>query len=314
MNQRKKNIRLLIYLVTLVVITLMVYYSGKERSGVSFDKNKFTLDEHTVITEVILEGNDYVNRLVYNNGAWEVNGRFLLDKGMRDVFFAVLSQVEVKRPASESVTDSLLLVFRTVGIKVRILNNSEVIKSYAVVGDTDRFTTWFLAEKEQQPYLMQIPGYHSFIAGIYRVSENDWRERFIWTMEWTRLKKFTVDYTDESLQDLVFEYADNIIRVPEIDAMDTAEVMDYLQFAANLQAERFLEEDESIAYNIQLNKMPYAMVKFEEIGNRHNSLALYPLAPDNNYVFGILNNDQAILLDKQNVLFLYRHPADFRLN
>ena len=314
MNQRKKNIRLLIYLATLVVITLMVFYSGKERTGVSFDKNKFTLDEHAVITEVLLEGNDFVNRLVYNNGAWEVNGSFLLDQGMRDVFFAVLSQVEVKRPASESVTDSLLQVFKLEGINVRILNNSEVIKSYSVVGDADQFTTWFLAENEQQPYLMKIPGYHSFIEGIYRVSENDWRERFIWTMEWARLKKFTIDYTDENLHDLIFEYADNFIRVPEIDAMDTAAVMDYLQFVANLQAERFLEEDEKVAFSSHLNEIPYATIKFEEIGNRHNSLALYPFTQENKYVFGILNNRQAILLDKQNVLFLYRYPDDIRLN
>jgi len=314
LNQQKKNIRLLIYLVTLVVITLMVYFSGKDQSGVSFKKNKFTLDEQAVITEVILEGKDFVNRLVYNNGVWEVNGKYVLDQGMRDVFFAVLSQVEVKRPASESVTDSLLQVFSAERINVRILNNSEVVKWYAVVGDAERFTTWFLAENDRQPYLMQIPGYHSFIAGIYNVSENDWRERFIWTMEWARLKNFTVDYTEERLQDLVFEYADNFISVPGIDAMDTAAVMDYLQFAANLQAERFLVKEDSLAYSNQLKKSPYATVKFEEIGNRQNSLVLYPPATDNNYVLGLLNNNQAILLNKQHVLFLYKHPADFRMN
>lgn len=313
MNQKKKNVRLLVYLTTLIVITVMVYFSGSERSGVSFDKYKFRLGENIVITDVELQGQNFTNHLEYNNGVWMVNGKYFVDQGMRDVFFAVLSQVEVHRPASESIIDSLTSTFSESGIKVTITNNGEAVKQYYVVGDRERYSTWFLAEGEDLPHKMRIPGYHSYIAGIYQVGENDWRERFIWTMEWSRLKKFEVTYVKGDKDDLVFEYVDNFIKVGNLDDMDTTQVMEYLQFAANLQVESFISEKDRFRYDSLLTEeLHYATINFEEIGNRQNSLILYNRELENNLIPGILNEDQVILLHRDNVELLYKEAKDFR--
>lgn len=313
MKQKRKNLRLLIYLITLIVITVMVYFSESESSGVSFDKYKFRLGENTVITDVELQGKNFTNHLEYNNGVWMVNGKYLMDQGMRDVFFAVLSQVEVLRPASESIIDSLTSTFREDGIKVTIMNNEEIVKRYFVVGDRARFSTWFLAEGEDLPHKMRIPGYHSYIAGIYQVGENDWRDRFIWSMEWSRLKKFEVTYVKGDKEDLVFEYVDNFIKVGNVDDMDTTLVMDYLQFVANLQAERFISEKDRIQYDSLLTKeLHYATISFEEIGDQQNSLALYNGVLENNLIPGILNMDELVLLHRDDIELLFKEGVDFK--
>ncbi len=305
MNQKRKNIQLMIILVCLIIITGSLYVAGNNNDKLSFDKQLFTLGENTVITTVQLDNNQTPIQLEYVGGIWEVNGKYPIDENMRDVFFAVLSTVEARRPVSEIQKDSIATFLRNEGTQVTISNDGVKVMSYVVGGDKDQFLTYFMDPADSKPYLMQIPGYLSFIAGIFEVSENDWRERYIWPMDWSRLKTFSITFSES--EPLVFKYGSNFIHVSGIDQMDTAAVMDFLQYSANLQAISFLGKDSS--YNYVISK-PFAQFRVEEIANRNYSLDVYEI-PNSKQVLGILNGSEKALFSKKNIEYMMKEKEDF---
>jgi len=307
--QRKRNIQQLTYFAVLASIIVLLALFGGENDGVDFDKHKFILDENEVITTVVLEGGGTRNKFEYLNGAWEVNDTYLLDQGMRDVFFAVLSQVEVKRPVAASEKDSLATFLKNTGVKVSIYNSGVEVKSYLAGGNEEQFRTYFMDVEEGQPYLMHIPGYQSYIAGIFEARESDWRSRFIWDIDWTSLKKLTVKFGEKVT---VFEYKDNFMAVEGVARLDTASMMSYLEEVAFLQTDKYLEPGEIEAYEeIIRADNPIASLQVEQIGDRHSSLLLFERPKQKQYIPGLLNNQQMLLFQPTLLENLKKTPKDF---
>jgi len=304
LNQKKKNIKLLGILLALIFLSVFVFLVGNNDQA-AIEKNIFTLGENTVITTVILKKQSKEIQLEYLGGAWEVNSKYPMDESMRDVFFAVLSSIEVRRPVSKLQKDSIASFLEDEGTYVSITNNGQEVMSYLVGGNKDQFLTYFMLPDETQPYLMQIPGYLSFIAGIYEVSENDWRERYIWPMDWSRLKLFTIITPGK---ELVFEYVRNFIQVRGVEQMDTAAVMDFLQFSANLQAIKFLGQD--TAYNNYLENKPYAQFRVQEIADRNYSLDIFEISDKKQFI-GIINGSEKALFAKKDVQYLLKEKEEF---
>ncbi len=306
LNQRKKNIRLLITLAGLIILTSVSWYLGRSKGRATFDKFIFTLGENRVITTVKLTNDNQVNLLEYLGGIWEVNGRHQVDESMRDVFFAVLSTVQVHRPVSDLQKDSIATFLEMKGTKIEISNNGVPVVSYLVGGNKEKFLTYFMFEEERIPYQMQIPGYLSYISGIYEVSESDWRERYIWSMDWSRLKTFSIEA--ENMDPLVFEYKNNFIGVQGVEKMDTVRVMDFLQYAANLQANTFLNESDYL----DISDEPFVRIRVTEIANRNYSLDLYKINNDDQQVLGILNGDERALFQLKSIEYLLKIKDDFK--
>ncbi len=309
MNQRKKNIKLIIVLSVLVCLTLLVYFIDLEPND-EFEKKKFTLDQNTVITSVYISGNGIDNKLEYVGGQWEINSRFIIDNGMRDVFFAVLSQVEIRRPVPSAQKDSIATSLHANGLKVTILNNGEIIRVYYVGGDEDQFVTYFMMEGEEEVYIMQIPGYLSYIAGIYHVPENDWRDRYIWPVDWSRLKTMRLEFYENTGAVLEFEYLDNFISIVGVEPMDTASVMNYLQNIAELQANTFLEPGSKYSqFAIEENR--FVQIKIEQIANDNYNLDIYRIPGNTNFYLGVLNTSQEALFHRRNIDDLQKTKAYF---
>ena len=313
MNQKRKNIRQLIYMAILLVVTVAVAIIGRDHDGFDYDKAKFALDENTVITTVVLEGNNFKNRFEYVNGTWQVNDKYEMDQGMRDVFFALLSKVEVQRPVSTVEQDSLAAYLLERGVKISVLNNTDTVKTYLVGGDEEKFQSYFMDFDERLPFLVHIPGYQSFISGIFNATENDWRNRYIWDIDWTSLKKLIVNSREEQ-DSLVFEYKNNFIGVDGIEDLDTAGMMGYLENIAYLQTDKYLEPGEIPVYEqVVSDSEPTVVIKVEQIGNRMSSLQFYPQPDGKLYIPAVLNDNQLVLFQPSILESILLKPSDFEL-
>ena len=105
--QKRQNIRLLIILSATIVAVVFLQLSGKKDSNLGIDKTTFQLTDQQEITDVYLHSKMADNHFQFKNGHWVLNDTLLLDQSMRDVFFSVLSKVEIRKPVIESSKDSI---------------------------------------------------------------------------------------------------------------------------------------------------------------------------------------------------------------
>jgi hypothetical protein len=239
-SQSNKNIALLSVWIVLVLLALLAYsYDPYERKSTSFEKNLFAIENaNQTISRIELTGQDFSNTLAKEGNLWTVNEEYLLDASMQQVFFKLLEQVSIQRPITGENSAKIKGNVLDSGVKVNIFGNEKILNSYTVGGDFQSMRSYFV--KGDDVYLVQLPGYQSYVAGIFEVPENDWRDRVIFDGIWQDMVSLKIDRPNREV--IEFKYDDRLLRIQNQKA-DTSEVMNFVERFNYFFVDQFLPEN-----------------------------------------------------------------------
>ena len=309
--QKKQNIRLLVLLTLVVAAIIFLQLFKRVDSNLGVEKTIFQLDDQQEITDVYLLGKNLKNHFKFQNGHWELNDTLLLDQSMRDVFFSVLSKVEIRKPVIESSQDSVVNYLKTLGVRTKITFGSEIIKEYWVGGNADLGLSWMMDSQKLIPYQVHIPGYQSYLAGIFKVPATDWRSRFIFNLNFALLQSIEVDYP-ESEKKLELNYSKGFFSIEGIDS-DSSKIADFLDNLAFLQADRFIENDEIANEYDSLvkNKEVYAVIRLHKISGEAKSITFYNHLPDKRFILARVDDGSLALFNYERIKAIFKSGNDF---
>jgi hypothetical protein len=94
--------------------------------------------------------------------------------------------------------------------------------------------------KGEDVYSVQLPGYQSYVAGIFEVPENDWRDRVVFEGIWQDMVSLKINRPNKDAVE--FKYEDRLLRIQNQEA-DTAEVMNFVERFNYFFVDQFLPED-----------------------------------------------------------------------
>lgn len=305
--QKQKNIRLLLILGGLVaLLTLLPYLKGT--SGLKIDKRQFTLDPETVITDVILTSVQEKNKLSYIKGNWKVNNAYQLDPNMRDVFFSVLSQMEIRKEWAQSQKDSLTQLIKTQGTEVAIYNNSELVKNYFIGGNAETQTSYLL-DKDGNGYMIHIPGYRSYVAGIFQVPTSDWRSRRLFTAEFLNLNSLKIKYPTE---DIEYRYKDSFFEIVGLQA-DSTQLITSLENLLFLQTDQYLVPQEYDTYKVDSTSAqpPMATVLATTLAGKTETITVFETPNKQPYYLALPSDSTYCLLNKKRLQRILVKKANF---
>ncbi len=306
--QKQRNIRLLLILGGLVtLLTLLPYF--KTDKGLNVDKRQFSLDSQTIITDVVLTSKKDTNKLSYVQGDWKINASHPLDPNMRDVFFSVLSQMEIRKEVPQSQQDSLIQLIENEGTEVEIFNNSEVVKHYFIWGDSESQTSLVMNEHKDS-YMVHIPGYRSFIAGIFQVPTSDWRSRRAFTAMFTNLNSLKISYPTDSIE---FRYKNSFFEIVGMEA-DSTLLITALENLLFLQTDQYLVAEEFKKYNVERVKhaKPMATITVTQLSGATESVKIYDSNNAQPYYLGLSPDSSFCLFNKKRLQKILAKKIDFK--
>lgn len=308
-KQQKKNIQLLsLLLVLLAFTTAAILYTPGKPEGSSIKKDRFSIENpQEAISRVELKGAQIQNTLVKQNGQWVVNNTFPMDRGMQQVFMALMGRVEVQRPITGALLEEARQTLQDTGIHVQIYGQNELVEEFIAGGDPLTVTSYFMQDNEV--FTVHLPGYQSYVAGMFEVNENDWRERTILNLPWQEFEKVVLATPDND--SLVFQYDNEAFRLNGM-AYDTAKVMQYVSSLSYLYVDKYVNEDDSLLAAYQSTE-PLAQLKIEGLDpNKAAHLSLYPQRnPDARWMVGRLANGQWVLLEAKRAASYIQNKAYF---
>lgn len=239
-SQSKKNIVLLSVWIVLVLLTILAYsYNPYERKSTSFEKDLFAVENaNQTISRIELNGQGFENTLEKSGNSWSVNQEYLLDASMQQVFFKLLEQISIQRPIVGENSAKIKQNVLDSGVQVNIYGNEGLVNSYTVGGDFQAMRSYFV--KGEEVYLIQLPGYQSYVAGIFEVPENDWRDRVVFDGIWQDMVSLKINRPNK--ETVEFKYDDRLMRIQNQQA-DTAEVMNFVERFNYFFVDQFLPED-----------------------------------------------------------------------
>lgn len=246
-NLKQQNIRLLIILLVLVAVSIALTFISGQPDNTIENPRIFAIDQNTVISDVSLGRADDRLDFNYTNQKWMVNGEFEMDIRMRDTFFGILSSLEVRRPVASSRNDSIANWLKSNGVEVKVSYLDEPVVEYTIGGDEESRITYAM-DDENQCYVVRIPGYQNYIAGIFTVPELDWKSRILFNTNWLSLAGLTWDYTDPGKNDIEFTPGDPLFTIENLENIDSTRAMNYLEELIFLEADRLITADEAEQY------------------------------------------------------------------
>jgi hypothetical protein len=239
MTRRQENLTLIGLLVLLLVASGTFYLS--QRTAPAAETVSVRLEEPETVTRIVLTtGVDTVD--LSFSGSWKVNGTQEADRELIQILFATLQQLRAKRPVTGSQADSIRTMLGTAGTRIRVFSGDEPELDITVGGDKMKTQAYVMME-DVAPYVVVIPGYRVYAAGIFELQSVEWRDKRVFNFNWRNFAGLRVSPRDAG-EGITIKAGDRGILVDGSARADTAVLNTLLDNISLLRVERFLKPRE----------------------------------------------------------------------
>jgi hypothetical protein len=311
MMQAKRNLRLLISLVILTGLCFVFIFSGTRSNTIEVDKSLFRVEDQTQVNKVVLEASGKQIELRYDGSKWVVNNSFEADRQLVTVFFATIMQAEPKRPVSETLLDSVNHYIQKKGIHIRLFEGEAVVKDFWASGNDRKTETYFQLTGDKTPYLVTIPGYRVYVASIFELPANDWRDKRIFNFRWETFKSLISSFHKEPREDFTISFKSQYFGIDGLPEADTTKLNDYLDAVSLINGVRFVSAGESKVYDSLLLTTPDFTILVTDIANRKYQLEVFPPAVGETAILGRLNRESPVVFNRKEIALISRKRSYF---
>ncbi|MEJ2004483.1 MAG: hypothetical protein P8X57_05850 [Cyclobacteriaceae bacterium] len=260
------------------------------------DREKFSFDDPSLVDAVTLEHREAVDTLSFVNGLWRVNNTYKADPQRISVLFAILKQARVRRRAALSQIDSLSAWMDENSVRATFYEGNEPVITYEVAGNISNGLTYYREASGEPIYLMEIPGYRSYLAGIYELDEFGWRYPRVFDFNWSTLKDVEVDYPSEDARGFRVSFEDNFFQVEELPETDTTRIADFLDDLSLLYVNDYLFQEEVEQYD-SLSDDLTARITVRDVGDNAYLMEVLEALPGETEILVRLDSSDYALAD-----------------
>ena len=247
MNQRKKNLRLLLLLIGLVGISISLNFMGGIKPTDGINSTQFKIEDTASVAQIIITSASLSNTLERKESGWTINSNEKADENIMRVFLSIMSNVTINRTLKGDLKREVISRSKSEGINVCLkLENGEE-SCFTALGNPNQTLSYFV--KEEEVYVVELPGYDSYVTGIFEITEIDWQSRLIFSTSLSSFSKAEITYLNHPEWSFTIEPHSNFLFVNELELQDTIMVLDYTEQFAYLQADRFIREGENTEYD-----------------------------------------------------------------
>lgn len=305
--QQKRNIRLLISLCVLIVLTAIVLFLFNQEHA-PVDKTIFQVADLKTIDKVVLEHDSAKAELTLDGNRWKVNGQ-MADRSLIDVLFATLQQAEPKRKVSDKLTDSLKTFLETEGVRVTLSRGGEPVLDFFAGGNSAKTQAYFTKAGDDQVYIMVIPGYRVYTSGIFELEAPGWKDKYVFNLNWPYFKSVNVSFAASPADN--FEVVmDKLPMIKGIAQADTAKLNEFLDNISLLTVDQYLTTNQAKTYDNALFTRLGFEITVNDISGTIYELTLYPEI-GKPQVFGVVQDSHPAIFDSRKILPLMKSKGWF---
>ncbi len=294
-----KNRKLIVVFGLLLLANLVFFFTSQTKRTVSFDENLFKIETPELISQIQIGD----LKLSKNGNKWILNGQYAASNELIRLIMSILNRVEVKKPVSVPVIQNEVTI-----------NIDGQKRNFYVWGNPTKTKTYFSKVNSEEVYEVQIPGYNEYLAGIFELSVDQWRDRLVLNGTWRTIQQLTLEYEGSIEKNVSITFDDAFFKVPGVNALDSNKVVDYLNQFEYFQANEWITKGRFPNYDRLAESMPLAKLTLETIdAAKPIVLEIFkPLERDRFYLVR-LNNNELFVIDRKRAQRILAKLPDFEL-
>ena len=288
---------------------VMVWEPNGDR--LSVDRELFSVADTAQIVAVSITTQESTHQLTRQGNRWQIDQQYPVEPSIAQVLLSLVHDVRVFRPVSQRESDSIRDLLSEEGIRVTISGPAGTMQDWLVGGSERTATSYFMPYGTEQPYLVHLPGYRSYLAGLFQMPANDWRERTIIDLTYTLLSEITWEYSNPGLENVSLQKTGAFFEVPGVAKLDTNRVVQVVQQLQFFQADYYINSGDFARFDSLITTpevLKISVIPFER--SQAQVLELWPLLPGDQYRLARMDQ-QWLLLEDRRVRMLFLQLQDF---
>lgn len=278
MTQEKKNRLLFISLIVMMSLSIGLYVADRsEDHGV--DRNVFRIENPQAVDRVLLRAGDDSVDIKFSGSGWVVNDSLKADAGMIKVLMATLMQQEAMRHVGARLNDSLSRWLEVNGVRVTVFKAGEVAKDFYAGGNAGKTRAYFRETESETVYVMAIPGYRVYVAGIYELDAGGFRDKYVFGFRWENFRRMSVRFPSRPADgfNVVLEKGGRYFVIGDLQQTDTARLNSFLTDVSLLKVDEFARPESA---DPVVSRIPLMEIIVEDHASRKYPLEIFPFPRD----------------------------------
>ena len=313
MSQKHKNIALLVILGLLIFCSIILAVTDESSVNTIDNRNVFSVQDTSKIDQISIQSKIETIQLSKVDGTWMLNGKYKAEPNIVRVLLSILKDVEVIRNVPKIEAEDIGNHIREHGFLIEISGNGNVIQTFYAAGNNNKTVSYIMPAEGNNISIINIPGYESYVAGIFEITVNDWRERVILRINWRSLQKLQIDYSEYPELNLHIKFEFDFLSVEGVSNLDTAKMMGFIDEFNFLQTDRYITKGENPRYDSLLQTPKTASMTIEDINAKNSkTIDFFPLISDDPMMLGFVKeDDQMVLFEANRIQNLFAVKSDF---
>ena len=305
---RVKNLTLLGVSLLLIILNLWLFNLKPALVNLSFNPDLFMIRDTTRIEKFQFHSK-ILDHYFSRQEGWKINNKFPSDPNLRKMLFTVSKRVKVSRALTGNEKEQLLKRSEEMGTSV-ILTVDGDERSYSVVGNANKTKTYFI--ENQEVYQVDIPGYQDFLASIYELKRDQWRDRLVFNGNWRTIQKMEVIYPEKSDKNLLIRFKETFYEVDDLTQIDSSAVVAYLNQFEYMQANERISFGFSPAYDSLAQTPPEVIISLLDIKYKlPREIRIFPQLPGQNIRLIMDQDDELMIFESKRILPYFKSRLDF---
>lgn len=307
----KKNWSLLIILLVLSGVFGILLTRKGPTTSLEVEEELFAIQDTAAIERIELQQPDgSIQVLERQRAGWQLNDAYQADEQLMQLLLSVVHNVEVKRPVARIQQEEIVEALQQKGIQVRVYDAGGLRKEFYTGGSPEQQLSYFM--QNNQPYVMELPGYATYISGIFNLSEENLRDKTLISTNYLNLQRVLVDYPQQ--EDVLITFDGGRLEVEGIQQPDSAQLLGFLSLFEDLQAVGYVNPQEYPELQRLLEQQPLAEITLTTLQHpQGKNLQLYGTTQDGRFSLGYLpKEEQAFLLDERLARMLLLKKEELR--
>ena len=308
----KKNWALLVILLLLSGVFGILISQTATTSSQQVEEDLFAVQDTSSLQRLELQQPQGATQVLERSRVgWQLNNTYTADPQLMRLVLSVLQNVEVKRPVARSQQEEVVQRLQQKGVQVRAYNENGTVKEFTAGGNEEGQISYFMQNGEA--YVVELPGYVSYISGIFGLTENNLRDRTIFRTNHLNFQQLTLEYPGAP-EDIKIDFDGARLEVENISQPDSVQLLGFLSLFENLQATGYVNVQEYPELDSLLQEEPEVLIRVKDLQHPEGkALALYQPTQDGRYRLGYLPEEkQALLLDERLARQLLLTPEQLR--
>lgn len=268
----RKNWGLTVILIILVGIYIFMLSDGPAISTQETTV-ELSLADTSAITSISLQAAEQpALQLARASRGWVVNDSIPVDGRYMQLLQSVLAKVEAVRPVAASQYAAIDQQLQQQGTQVRVETPGQTL-SFVAGGDAESQVSYF--KQGDQIYVVQLPGYNSYLSGLFNQAVEQIRSRTIYNLNSNNFLGLQLTYPERPERDFEIIFRDNRLGVADMDAPDSLTLFGYMSLFEPVEAQTYV--DQAQGRELTRNTQPLVKIKARSVSNLEGKeLWIYP--------------------------------------